>query len=173
MGPFRDTATMTTVMTLNHVDPGSFSSRCCAFWRKHTSADLIRLRFIQLSLPLTLSLPSRFAPRGRLMVDVSTRALWLAGAHSYDCTFWDDRRGVHTRQPVSPLVDTSTITTITNKWRGPRGCNLTMLYVPAYTHEYRSYSVTSYPTSFTYDGLLAPTIGAQRKTYGLRFTRTQ
>ena len=30
-------------------------------------------------LPLTISLPSRLAPRTKLTVDVPTRALWLAG----------------------------------------------------------------------------------------------
>ena len=43
---------------------------------------------------------------------------------------------------------------------------LTMLHVPTYTHERRPYSVTSYPTSFILDSLLALTIGAQRKIYG-------
>ena len=42
-----------------------------------------------------------------------------------------------------------------------------MLYVPAYTHERRPYSATLYPTSYTLDSLLALTICAQRKNYGL------
>ena len=41
-----------------------------------------------------------------------------------------------------------------------------MLYVPAYTHEHRPYSATLYPTSFTFDSLLALTITAQCKIYG-------
>ena len=39
-----------------------------------------------------------------------------------------------------------------------------MLY--AYTRERRPYSATLYPTSFTFDSLLALTISVQRKTYG-------
>ena len=45
-----------------------------------------------------------------------------------------------------------------------------MLYVPAYTHERRSYSHTLYPTSFNLDSLPAPRICALRKSYGLCFT---
>ena len=92
-----------------------FSSRSCAFRRTHTSTDPIRLFCIRLALPLTLSLPSRFAPSTKLMVGVSPRALWLAGAFSRDCTFWDCRGGVITinRQLVGPLVSTAAITTAT------------------------------------------------------------
>ena len=79
VGPQVDTATITTVMSKNSVESGSFSSRCCAFWRTHTSVDLIRLLCTRLDLPLILSLPSRYAPSARLMVDVAPRALWLAG----------------------------------------------------------------------------------------------
>ena len=61
------------------VDLESFSSRCWTFRRTHTSADPIRVLCTRLALPLTLSLPSRLAPRARLTVDVPTRALWLAG----------------------------------------------------------------------------------------------
>ena len=57
----------------------SFSSRCCAFRRTHTSADPIRLLCIRLALPLTLPLPSRLAPSARLVVGVPPRALLLAG----------------------------------------------------------------------------------------------
>ena len=73
------TATMTTVMSANRVNLESFSSRCWTFRRTHTSADPIRVLGTRLALPLTLSLPSRLAPRARLTVDVPTRALWLAG----------------------------------------------------------------------------------------------
>ena len=62
VGPSVDTAIMTTVLSTNRVDSRSFSSRSCAFRRTHTSIDPIRLLFIRLALPLTLSLPSRFAP---------------------------------------------------------------------------------------------------------------
>ena len=41
------------------------------------------------------------------------RALWLAEAFSFDCTFWDDREGGLTRQPVGPL-DTTTTATVTS-----------------------------------------------------------
>ena len=79
MGPQVDTSTMTTVTSENSVDLESFSSRCWTFRRKHTSADPIRVHCTRLALPLTLSLPSRLAPRARLTVDVPTRGLWLAG----------------------------------------------------------------------------------------------
>ena len=106
---------MTTVLSTNRVDSRSFSSRSCAFRRTHTSTDPIRLLCIRLALPLTLSLPSRFAPGTKLVVGVSPRAPWLAGAFSRDCTFWDCRGGVLTinRQPVGPLVSTAAITTAT------------------------------------------------------------
>ena len=53
------------------------------------------------------------------------------------------------------------------KSRGLGEFYLTMLYVPAYTHERRPNSATLYPTSFTFDSLLAFTISARRKTFGL------
>ena len=56
------------------------SSRCWTFRRTHmSSADPMRVLCTRLALPLTLSLPSRLAPRAGLTVDVPTRALWLAG----------------------------------------------------------------------------------------------
>ena len=70
---------MTTVTSANRVDLESFSSRCWTFRRTHASADPIRVLCTRLALLLTLSLTSRLAPRARLMVDVPTRALWLAG----------------------------------------------------------------------------------------------
>ena len=115
VGPSVNKAIMTTVLSTNRVDSRSFSSRSCAFRRTHTSTDPIRLLCIRLALPLTLSLPSRFAPGTKLIVGVSPRAPWLAGAFSRDCTFWDCRGGVLTinRQPVGPLVSTAAITTAT------------------------------------------------------------
>ena len=62
VGPQVDTAIIRTAWSKNRVDSGSFSSRCCAFRRTHTSADPIRLLCIRLVLPLTLFLPSRFTP---------------------------------------------------------------------------------------------------------------
>ena len=115
VGPSVDAAIMTTVLSTNRVDSRSFSSRSCAFRRTHTSTDPIRLFCIRLALPLTLSLPSRFAPGTKLMVAVSPRAPWFAGAFSRDCTFLGCRGGVLTihRQPVGPLVSTTAITTAT------------------------------------------------------------
>ena len=115
VGPSVDTAIMTTVLSTNRVDSRSFSSRSCAFRRTHTSTDPIRLLCIRLALPLNLFLPSRFAPGTKLMVGVSPRASWLAGAFLRDCTFWDCRGGVLTinRQQVGPLVSTPAITTAT------------------------------------------------------------
>ena len=106
---------MTTVLSTNSVDSRSFSSRSCAFRRTHTSTDPIRPLYIRLALPLTLSLPLRFVPSAKLMVGVSPRALWLAGAFSRDCTFWDCRGGALTinRQPMGPLVSAAAITTAT------------------------------------------------------------
>ena len=115
VGPSVDAAIMTTVLSTNRVDSRSFSSRSCAFRRTHTSTDPIRLLCIRLALSLTLSLPSRFAPGTKLMVAVSPRAPWFAGAFSRDCTFLGCRGGVLTinRQPVGPLVSTAAITTAT------------------------------------------------------------
>ena len=115
VGPSVDAAIMTTVLSTNRVDSRSFSSRNCAFRRTHTSTDPIRLLCIRLALPFTLSLPSRFAPGTKLMVAVSPRAPWFAGAFSRDCTFLGCRGGVLTinRQPGGPLVSTSAITTAT------------------------------------------------------------
>ena len=79
LGPLVGTAAMTAVMSANRVDLGSFSSRCCTFQRKHTSVDPIRLLYIRLALPFTLSLPSQFVAYERLTVGVPPRALWLAG----------------------------------------------------------------------------------------------
>ena len=56
MCPSGDTATITTVLSINRVDPRRFSSRCYAFWCTHTrSADRIRvLRTLDLLLALTI-----------------------------------------------------------------------------------------------------------------------
>ena len=70
IGPQVDTETITTLLSTNRVNSKSFSSRCWAFRRTHTSTDTIWLLCIRLSLPLTLSLPSGFAPSARLMVCV-------------------------------------------------------------------------------------------------------
>ena len=115
VGPSVDTAIMTTVLSTNRVDSGSFSSRRCAFRRTHTSTDPIRLLCIRLALPLNLFLPSRFAPGTKLMVGVSPRASWPAGAFLRDCTFWDCKGGVLiiNWQQVGPLVNTPATTTAT------------------------------------------------------------
>ena len=60
---------------------------------------------------------------------------------------------------------------IEHKSRGLEKFLPKMVGVPAYTYEYRPYSATLYPTSFTLDSLLALRICAQRKTYGLCFTQ--
>ena len=115
VGPSVDTAIMTTVLSTNRVDSGNFSSRRCAFRRTHTSTDPIRLLCIRLALPLNLFSPSRFAPGTKLMVGVSPRASWPAGAFLRDCTFWDCKGGVLiiNRQQVGPLVNTPATTTAT------------------------------------------------------------
>ena len=115
VGPSVDAAIMTTVLSTNRVDSRSFSSRSCAFPRTHTNTDPIRLLCIRLALPLTLSLPSRFAPGTKLMVAVSPRAPWFAGDFSRDCTFLGCRGEVLTinRQPMGPLVSTAAISTAT------------------------------------------------------------
>ena len=110
MGPRVDTATIRTVVSTNRVDSGSFSSGCCAFRRTHTSADSIRLLCIRLALPLTLPLPSRFAPSARLTVGGTPCAQWLVGDFSYDCMFWGNSGGGLTTQPVG----TATMTTVTS-----------------------------------------------------------
>ena len=171
VGPSVDTAIMTTVLSTNRVDSRRFSSRSCAFRRTHTSTDPIRLLCIQLDLPLNLFLPSRFAPGTKLMVDVSPRAPWLAGAFSRDCTFWDCRGGVFTinRQPVGPLVSTGAITTATGINHVDSG-RFSSRCCTFRTHERRPYSDTLYPTSFNLDSLPAPRICVLRKTCGLCFT---
>ena len=115
MGPSVDTAIMTTVLSTNRVDSRRFSSRSCAFRRAQTSTDPIRLICIRLALPLTLSLPARFAPSAKLMIGVSPRALRLAGSFSRDCKFWGCRGGALTisRQPVGLPVSRAAITTVT------------------------------------------------------------
>ena len=108
VGPRVDTATIRIVLSTNRVDSGSFSSGCCAFRRTHTSADPIWLLCIRLALPLTLPLPSRFAPSTRLTVCGTLCALWLVGDFSRDCMFWENS-GL-TTQPVG----TTTVTTVTS-----------------------------------------------------------
>ena len=112
VGPLVSTAAITTATGINHVDSGSFSSRCCTFRRTHTSADPIRILCIRLALTLTLSRPPGFASCARLMVCVSPCALWLVGDFSCDCMFWDDRGGGLTGQPMGPQVDTANIRTV-------------------------------------------------------------
>ena len=110
MGPQVDTANIRTVLSTNHVDSRSFSSRCWAFRRTHPSADPIRLLGIRLALPLTLSLPSEFVPSTKLMDGASPRALGLVKDFSCVCMFWDERGGG--LAPVGPRVDTATIRTL-------------------------------------------------------------
>ena len=112
LGPQVDTANIRTVLSTNHVDSRSFSSRCWAFRRTHPSADPIRLLGIQLALPLTLSLPSGFVPSTKLMVGASPRALEPVKDFSFDCMFWDDRGGGLAGQPMGPQVDTANIRTV-------------------------------------------------------------
>ena len=112
LGPQVDTANIRTVLSTNHVDSRSFSSRCWAFRRTHPSADPIRLLDIRLALPLTLSLPSGFVPSTKLMVGASPRALGPVKDFSFDCMFWDDRGGGLAGQPMGPQVDTANIRTV-------------------------------------------------------------
>ena len=117
VGPQVDTATIRTVLSTDRVDSGSFSSRCWAFRRTHTtSADPIRLLCVRLALSLTLFLPSRFAPSARLAVGGTPCALWLGGYFSCDCMFWEKRGGRLTinRQLVGPPVGTATMTAVTS-----------------------------------------------------------
>ena len=112
VGPLVSTAAIATATGINHVDSGSFSSRCCTFWRTHTSADPIRILCIRLALTLTLSRPPGFASCARLMVCVSPCAIWPVGDFSCDCMFWDDRGGGLTGQPMGPQVDTANTRTV-------------------------------------------------------------
>ena len=112
LGPQVDTANIRTVLSTDHVDSRSFSSRCWAFRRTHPSADPIRLLDIRLALPLTLSLPSGFVPSTKLMVGASPRALGPVKDFSFDCMFWDDRGGGLAGQPMGPQVDTANIRTV-------------------------------------------------------------
>ena len=110
MGPQVDTANTRTVPSTNNVDSRSFSSGCWAFRCTHPRADPIRLLGIRLALPLTLLLPSGFAPSTKLMVGASPRTLGLMKNFSCDCMFWDERGGGLAL--VGPRVDTSTIRTV-------------------------------------------------------------
>ena len=65
---------------------------------------------IRLALPLTLPLPSRFAPSARLTVGGTPCALWLVGDFSSDCMFWENSGGGLTTQPVG----TASMTTVTS-----------------------------------------------------------
>ena len=112
LGPQVDTANIRTVLSTNHVDSRSFSSRCWAFRRTHPSADPIQLLDIRLALPLTLSLPSGFVPSTKLMVGASPRALGPVKDFSFDWMFWDDRGGGLAGQPMGPQVDTANIRTV-------------------------------------------------------------
>ena len=112
LGPQVDTANIRTVLSTNHVDSRSFSSRCWAFRRTHPSADPVRLLDIRLALPLTLSLPSGFVPSTKLMVGASPRALGPVKDFSFDCMFWDDRGGGLAGQPMGPQVDTANMRTV-------------------------------------------------------------
>ena len=108
------TAAITTATGMNHVDSGSFSSRCCTFRPTCTSADPIRIFRIRLALALTLSRPPGFASCTRLMICVLPWALGLVGNFSCDCMFWDDKGGRLTGQPMGPHVDTANIRTVLN-----------------------------------------------------------
>ena len=112
LGPQVDTANIRTVLSTNHVDSRSFSSRCWAFRRTHPSANPIRLLDIRLALPLTLSLPSGFVPSTKLMVGASPRALGPVKDFSFDCMLWDDRGGGLAGQPMGPQVDTANMRTV-------------------------------------------------------------
>ena len=163
---------MTTVLSTNRVDSRSFSSRSCAFRRAHTSTDPIRLLCIRLALPLTLSLPSRFAPGTKLMVAVSPRAPWFAGAFSCDCTFWGCRGGVLTinRQPVGPLVSTAAITTATGINHVDSGSFSSRCCTFRRTHTSADpIRILCIRLALTLT-LPAPRICVLRKTYGLCFT---
>ena len=117
VGPEVDTATITTVLSTTCVNSRSFSSRCWAFRRTHTSADPIRLLCFQLALPLTLSLPLGFVPSARLMAYVSPRALWFVRNLSCDYMFWDERGGGLTGQPVGPQVTQHPLEVLSKKSR--------------------------------------------------------
>ena len=112
MGQPVNAAAITIATSINHVNSGSFFSRCCTFRRTHTSADPIRILCIRLALTLTLSRPSRFVPSASLMVGASPRALWFVWDFSCNCMFWDGRGGGLTRQSVDLRVDTETITEV-------------------------------------------------------------
>ena len=116
-----DITTITTILGSNRVDPGSFGSRCCALRCTHMSADTIRLPCIRLVLPLTLSWPSGFAPRARLIIGVSLCLLRLTVDFSCDCMFGGERRGGLTGQPVGPLVGAATMTVVMRSSRVDSG----------------------------------------------------
>ena len=160
MGPQVNTETIRTVLSTNRVDSRSFSSRCWAFRRTHTSADPIRLFCM-----LTLSLPSGFVPSARFMVGASPRALGLVWDFSCDCMFWDERgEGL---KPEGPKVDTATIRTVLSTNRVDSGSFSSRCCVFPRTHVSADpIQLLCIQLSFTLDSLLALTIRAQRQTYG-------
>ena len=165
------TAAITTATVINHVDSGSFSSRCCTFRRTHTSADPIRILCIRLALTLTLSRPPGFASCARLMVCVSPCALWLVGDFSCDCMFWVDRGGGLTGQPMGPQVDTANIRTVLSTNHVDSRSFSPRCWAFRRTHPSANpIQLLLYPTSFTLDSLLALRICAQHKTRGWCFT---
>ena len=87
VGPSVDAAIM-TVLSTNRVDSRTFSSRSCAFRRTHTSTDPIRLLCIRLALPLTLSLPSRFAPGTNSWLVFHLGPHGLRGLFRVTARFW-------------------------------------------------------------------------------------
>ena len=95
------------------------------------------------------------------------------GGFLCDCTFWDERGGGLTRQPVSPQADNATITTVMSTHRVDSGGFSSRCCAFRRTHTSADpITATLYPNinSFALDSLLALTICAQRKTHGWCFT---
>ena len=150
-----DTATIRTVLSTNPVvwlkmlDVPAYTYK-----RRPYSATLYPTSFTLDSL-----LALRICAQRKTHVWCSTSGPSVCRDFPFDCMFWDESR-----------YSNHYWNSIEHKSRRLGKFYLTVLCVPAHTHEYIPYSATLFSTSFTVDSLLALTIRAQRTTYGWWYT---
>ena len=82
-----------------------------------TRSQTVSATLYTISLTIASLLVLAFLAQRKTHGWCSPRVLWLAGDVSCDCTFWDERGGKLTRQPVGSLVDAAAITIAMNKYR--------------------------------------------------------
>ena len=137
----------------NRGDSRFFSSRWCTLRRTYTSADLIGLLYIRLSLPLTIFLPSRFAPSARHMVGVSPCAYDMRGHFRVNACF-------SMRGEKDLLVGTAVMTAVMSANRVGLGSYSSRCCTFRHTH------TSADPIRLLLCIRLALTICAQWVTYG-------